>query len=201
MIGGIGHDDTESLPSSNAVVAASQQAWRAVRSHLIQHCTQLAEQAVRLYDPAWRLTRTPALALPSWLPSCPVPIEAVTLDWVPQPPRPVITGREAELRSVLPLRAPGHAFRQYTSAIRYLSPPSLFENRPSYRLLDVSWGPSGQGTLQFGLATFFDKLDVSEALGHEFAPAMMESTSPAWRQLPFRARLSHGRWLAHLLFA
>jgi hypothetical protein len=49
---------------------------------------------------------------------------------------------------------------------------------------------SGQGTLQFGLATFFDKLDVSEALSHEFAAAMMERASPAWRQLPFRARLS-----------
>jgi len=198
MAGGVGRDDTEPLqvpcssllPSSDAVVAASQQAWRAVRSHLIRHRTQLAEQAARLYDPAWRLTHTPALALPSWLPSRPVPIEAVTLEWVPQPPRPLITGHEPELRPVLPLRTPGHAFRQYTSAIRYLSPPSLFENRPSYRLLDVSWGPSGQGTLQFGLATFFDKLDVSEALSHEFAAAMMENASPAWRQLPFRARLS-----------
>jgi transcriptional regulator with XRE-family HTH domain len=109
MADGSGHDDTEPLqvprssllPSSDAVVAASQQAWRAVRSHLIRHRTQLAEQAARLYDPAWRLTHTPALALPSWLPSGPVPIEAVTLEWVPQPPRPVITGREPELRPVL----------------------------------------------------------------------------------------------------
>jgi hypothetical protein len=172
------------------VVVASQQAWGAVRSYLIRHRTQLAKQAVRLYDPAWRLTHTPALALPSWLPSRPVPIESVMLEWVASPPRPVTTGQEAELRPVLPLRAPGHAFGQYTSALRYLSPPSLFENRPSYRLLDVSWEPSGQGTLQFGLATFFDKLDVSEALSHEFAAAMMERASPAWRQLPFRARLS-----------
>jgi Helix-turn-helix domain len=198
VAGGIRHDDSEPLdppdpsplPSSDAVVAASQQAWRAVRSYLIRHRTRLAKQAVRLYEPAWRLTHTPALALPGWLPSHPVPIEAVMLEWVPQPPRPTVTGHEAELRPVLPLRKPGHAFRQYTSAIRYLSPPSLFENRPSYRLLDVSWEPSGRGTLQFGLATFFDKLDVSEALSHEFAAAMMEDAPPAWRQLPFRARLS-----------
>jgi hypothetical protein len=178
------------LPSSDAVVAASQEAWRAVRSHLIRHRTQLAKQVVRLYDPAWRLTHAPALAPPNWLPSRPVPIETVTLEWVAAPPRPAITGHEAELRPVLPLRTPGHAFRQYTSAIRYLSPPGLFENRPSYRPLDVSWEPSGQGKLQFGLATFFDKLDVSEALSHEFAAAMIESARPAWRQLPFRARLS-----------
>ncbi len=198
IVGGFRQEDTEPphlpcpspLPSSDTVVAASQEAWRAVRSHLIRHRTQLAKQVVRLYDPAWRLTHAPALAPPSWLPSRPVPIETVTLEWVAAPPRPAITGHEAELRPVLPLRTPGHAFRQYTSAIRYLSPPGLFENRPSYRLLDVSWEPSGQGKLQFGLATFFDKLDVSEALSHEFAAAMIEGAPPAWRQLPFRARLS-----------
>lgn len=177
------------LPSSDAVVAASQEAWRTVRSYLIQRRTQLARQAVRLYDPAWRLAHTPALALPNWLPSSPVPIEAVTLKWVPHPPRPAVTGHEAELRPILPLRTRGQAFPQYTSAMRYLSPPNLFENRPSYRLLDVSWEPSGQGKLEFGLATFFDKLDVSEALGHEFAAAMMDGVSLTWPQLPFRALL------------
>ncbi len=198
MAGGFRHEDSEPLhvpspsppPSSDAVVAANQDAWRAVRRYLIRHRTELTKQAVRLYDPKWQLMHTPALALPSWLPSRPVPIEAVTLEWVPQPPRPAVTGHEAELRPVLPLRTPGHAFRQYTSAIRYLSPPSLFENRPSYRLLDVSWELPGQGTLQFGLSTFFDKIDVSEALSHELAAAMMEGASPTWSQLPFRARLS-----------
>lgn len=176
------------VPSSDAVVAANQQAWRGVRDYLIRHRTRLAKQAVRLYDPAWRLAQTPALALPNWLPSHPVPIGAVTLEWIVNPPRPSITGHEAELRPILPLRTPGQAFPQYTSSMRYLSPPSLFENRPSYRLLNVSW-LSGQGTLRFGPATFFDKLDVSEALGHEFAAAMMEGSSPTWSQLPFRARL------------
>ncbi|MGI9064337.1 MAG: helix-turn-helix domain-containing protein [Pseudonocardiaceae bacterium] len=178
------------LPSPDVAVAKSQEAWCAVRSYLIRRRTQLAKQVVRLYDPAWRLLHTPALAPPSWLPSRPAPIETVTLEWVSHTPRPAITGHEAELRPVLPLRTPGHAFPQYTSAIRYLNPPSLFENRPSYRLLDVCWEQSGEGKLQFGLSTFFDKLDVSEALSHEFAAAMMESASPTWPQLPFRARLS-----------
>jgi Helix-turn-helix domain len=178
------------LPSPDVAVAESQDAWRTVRSFLIRHGTRLAKRAAELYDPTWRLPYTPALALPSWLPSHPVPLEAVTLEWVPDPPRPVITGQEAELRPVLPLRTPRNAFLQYTSAIRYLSPPSLFENRPSYRLLDVSWTSSGQSQLQFGLTTFFDKLDVSEALSHEFAVAVMESPPPALSQLPFRALLS-----------
>jgi hypothetical protein len=128
----------ESSSSSDVAVAKSQDAWRTVRRHLSHYGIDLAKRATRLYDPAWQVPHTPMLALPSWLPPRPVPIEAVTLEWMSQSPRPVLTGHEAELRPVLPLRAPRHAFPQYTSAIRYLGPPSLSENRPSYRLLDVS---------------------------------------------------------------
>ena len=126
-----------------------------VRAYLSQHGIDLARQAVRLYDPAWHVPGAPVLALSGRCPSHPAPLEDVTLEWVPSLPRPVLTGQEAELRPVLPLRAPRRAFPQYTSAIRYLSPPSLFENRPSYRFLGVSWESSRRGVLRFGLATFF----------------------------------------------
>jgi transcriptional regulator with XRE-family HTH domain len=79
------------VPSADAVVKASQETWRAVRQHLIRHRTQLAKQAVKLYNPAWQLMQAPALAQPNWLPLRPIPIEAVTLEWVPHHPRPVIT--------------------------------------------------------------------------------------------------------------
>jgi transcriptional regulator with XRE-family HTH domain len=178
------------LPSPNIAVARSQEAWLTVRKYLSRHGVNLAKQAVRLYDPGWQVPHTSTLTLTSWLPSRPIPIESVTLEWIPQPPRPVLTGHEAELQPVLPLRAPRHAFPQYTSAIRYLNPPNLFENRPSYRLLDASWELSGHGRLQFGPAVFFDKLDISEALSHEFAAAMMmRGSSPALPQLPFRELL------------
>lgn len=182
---------TPPLPSPDVAVTESQEEWRTVRRYLIQNRGELAERAVRLYDPEWRLGHTPTLSLPSWLPSSPVPIDAVTLEWVAHPPRPIITGQEAELRPVLPLRTPRHAFPQYTSAIRYLSPPSLFENRPSYRLLDASCESTDKVTLQFGLATFFDKLDVSEVLSHELAVAVLRGTSSTLSRLPFRALLSH----------
>lgn len=175
--------------TEGAAVAAGQEAWCTTRNYLIQHRTQLAKQAIRLYDPGWQVPHTSTLAAQGWLPCQPIPIEAVTLDWEPRPPRPVFTGREAELRPVLPLRTPRYAFPHYTSAMRYLSPPRLFENRPSYRLLDVSLTPAGQGQLRFGLGTFFDKLDVSEALGHEFAAAAMDGAL-SWTRLPFRALLS-----------
>lgn len=181
---------TMPLPTPDVAVAESQEDWRTVRHYLIHAGTQLAERAVMLYEPAWRLAQTPTLALPKWLPAHPVPIDAVTLEWVADPPRPVITGQEAEVRPLLPLRTPRQAFPQYTSAIRYLSPPSLFENRPSYRLLDASWDSSGQATLQFGLATFFDKIDISEALSHELAAAVLGGASPTLPRLPFRSLLS-----------
>ena len=107
--------------------------------------------------------------------------------WDSKPPQPIITGDEAEALATLPLRAPGHAFKRYTSAIRYISPPALFENRHSYRLTGVEWNEdSGSGELAFGLATFFDKLDVSEPLSHESAAAEM-SGQLIWSHLPLRA--------------
>lgn len=182
---------TPPLPAPDVAVTESQEEWRTVRRYLTRNGIALAKRAVQLYDQERRIEHTPTLAPPNWLPAHPVPIDAVTLEWVADPPRPVITGREAEARPVLPLRTPRYAFPQYTSAIRYLSPPSLFENRPSYRLLDVSCDSPARANLQFGLATFFDKLDVSEVLSHEFAAAVLGGTPSALSRLPFRALLSH----------
>jgi hypothetical protein len=85
---------------------------------------------------------------------------------------------------------PGQWFDSYTSAIRHLDPPRLFESRPSYRLLGEQLGT---GSLHFGLAAYFDKLDVSEALGHELAIACLrrnngvpDSAEPLCDALPFR---------------
>ncbi|GAA3881332.1 hypothetical protein GCM10022243_52400 [Saccharothrix violaceirubra] len=152
-------------PIVEAAVAADQERWRKQRSVLVRDLTALERRAVDRYAPAWRVPDTSVLAAPGWIPAEPIPLTEVVLDWRDVPP-PVITGTEAELRAVLPLRSPGRAFSRYSAAFRYLAPPRLFENRPSYRLLDV--GP-GAGRLTFGSTMYFDVLDVSEALGHEFA--------------------------------
>jgi hypothetical protein len=94
---------------------------------------------------------------------------------------------EPETLSLRPLRAPGAHFDCYTSAIKHLGPPQLFESRPSYRLLG---GTLADKKLRFGLAAYFDKLDVSEALGHEMAAAcqgvLPDSASRLRGKLPFR---------------
>jgi hypothetical protein len=155
---------------------------------LIESGIGLAARTADLYNPALRVEQVPAISAKAWLPRQPVPLEHVTLHWEDNPPRARITGDEAEARPTLPLRAPGHAFTRYTAAVRYLRPPALFENRHSYRLVDVDWS-DGTGELTFGLATFFDKLDVSEPLGHEAADAEM-SGHLDWSHLPFRTLIA-----------
>jgi hypothetical protein len=69
---------------------------------------------------------------------------------------------EAETFPTRPLCAPGQRFDRYTSAIRHLDPPRLFESWPSYRLLGEQLSA---GSLHCGLGAYFDKIEVSEALG------------------------------------
>jgi hypothetical protein len=80
-------DAMAAVPSPEAAVAASQERWRSVRGHLIGgHGTTLAKQAAGLYGATRGLPRaTTVIALPSWMPSEPVPIKAMTLEWSPRP--------------------------------------------------------------------------------------------------------------------
>ena len=102
------------------------------------------------------------------MPDVPVKLENIELEWSDEPVGIPITGTEPEAYAVLPLRVPGRRFDRYTSAIRYLDPPSLFENRASYRLLEADLSPRSPRMI-FGLGTYFDKLDALEAAAHELA--------------------------------
>jgi hypothetical protein len=175
-------------PSPDAAVEASQTHWRQARQYLIESGIGLAARTADLYDPALRVEHVPAISTAAWLPNGPVPLEKLALDWDDTSRKPRITGLEAEARPTLPLRAPGHAFTRYTAAIRYLRKPALFENRHSYRLTGIEWS-EGAGRMAFGLATFFDKLDVSEPLGHEAAAAELAGHLD-WQHLPFRGLVS-----------
>ncbi|MBP2417506.1 helix-turn-helix domain-containing protein [Microlunatus capsulatus] len=172
-------------PTPDAVVQASQARWLDVRQYLTESGIGLASRTAALYDPVLRIDQLPALSAAAWLPERPVPLEAITLRWEAEPPAPRITGEQAEARQTLPLRAPGRAFERYTTAIRYLKSPALFENRHSYRLLNVDWRGGG-GELTFGLSTFFDKLDSAEPFAHEAATAELAGQLD-WTQLPYRS--------------
>src|SRR5215472_1199948 len=169
-----------------AAVTASHQQWLAVRQQLNHSRSDLARTAASLYPGATHLGSR-LISRAGWLPAEPVDLHAVGLDWVGSRVGCDVRGTEPEALQTCPLRSPGHQFGRYTLAIRALSPPALFENRPSYRLLAIDW-PAQR--LTFGLATYFDKLDVSEAVGHELAAAAMRRGAVGrteWADLPFRA--------------
>jgi transcriptional regulator with XRE-family HTH domain len=188
-------DDGEPGPGSGGwaqaarqVVQDTQDSWRSARRYLNHHRSDLAQAASRLYPPEVRVRGTPLIAAPSWLPAEPVDLGAIDMIWVPGSRELRVTGTEPETEPVRPLRAPGKQFERYTSAIRYLDSPALFENRPSYRLHGLAWA-GGAGAMRFGLATYFDKLDISEAVGHELAAARMRIADGkvTARDLPFRS--------------
>ncbi|MEV7597144.1 XRE family transcriptional regulator [Kitasatospora sp. NPDC089797] len=169
----------------------SQSAWRNVRRYLNTHRSELSRAAGALYPIEFHVPGTALLMPPEWSAPAPVEIERVRLRWTggAEMQAPLVDGSELEARQILPLYSPSRSFERYTQAIRYIDSPSLFENRPSYRLTGVEWGPDGDGELSFGLATYFDKLDVSEALGHEFAARSTEGLAN-WARLPLRRLVS-----------
>ncbi|MBV9446178.1 MAG: helix-turn-helix transcriptional regulator [Streptosporangiaceae bacterium] len=175
----------------DAAVAVDQARWRQERRWLNQHRSELARLAVGLYPAEHRVPDTPLIAGPSWIPDEPLDLRSLRLTLDEQEHGVVIDGCEAETLPTRPLCAPGQRFDRYTLAIRHLDPPRLFESRPSYRLLGEQFSA---GSLRFGLGAYFDKIDVSEALGHELAIACLrerngvpDSAEPLREELPFRA--------------
>ncbi|MGR3935229.1 helix-turn-helix domain-containing protein [Streptomyces sp. BRA346] len=178
----------QELPSE---VAHSQNGWREVRRYLNAHREQLSRSAAELYEPSQRMAGTPLLTTPEWVPPEPVPLDRIRLVWADEPPDVLVDGSESATLPIRPLRTATSRFDRYTQAIRYIDRPALFENRPSYRLTGVEWSDGG-GQLTFGLGAYFDKLDVCEAIGHEFAFASLERPGGAdpvrrlWGALPLR---------------
>ncbi|MEU0517343.1 helix-turn-helix domain-containing protein [Streptosporangium sp. NPDC006007] len=186
---GLANSQSTETDSPDSPATASQRRWREERRYLNQHRASLAAEAVALYPRQVRVRDVPLIAGEGWLPQEPVRLEEIELTWIDGPQRVAVDGTEPEAFAARPLRVPGRAYDRYTSAIRYLDPPTLFENRPSYRLTDLNWH-NGNGQMSFGLANYFDKLDISEAVGHELAAARMKNQHVTWADLPFRTLLS-----------
>ncbi len=184
------HDDT---------IIRSQQQWRTVRRFLNQHRHELAGLGARLH--AGQHREGLLLTGPGWFPPAPVPLDNITLPWSPHAPAPTIDGTEPESDRVWPLRAPGQRYACYADALGDLDRPQLFEDRPSYRLLAVDWSDRGgggnAGRLVFGRGSYFQILNICEAVAHELAAAVLDFPDPGRVELqqlagrlPFRARIT-----------
>ncbi len=159
-------------------IAKSQRDWRMVRQYLDLHRRALSVEAATGYNgDVVRVWPSPLIARPDWLLDVPRPFDGIALTWVAHPPPPAIIGTEPESAGTRPLAATGNKYERYSRAMRDLAPPALFENRPGYRLVDVTWsGPDGD--LAFGYTSYFESvIDVSTALAHEFAAAALAGST------------------------
>jgi hypothetical protein len=170
-------------------VTASQKHWRDGRRHLNERRYELSQWAAQhLHADHPQIGATGLLTRTSWLPTNPVPLEDVALTWCDHAATAEIDGTEPESADVRPLRRNGQRFPTYAEALGQLARPRLFEDRPSYRLLDVAVR-DGEARLSFGAGTYFDVVNVSEAVAHELADATRDTAggAPSVKELPFRS--------------
>ncbi|MBV9010908.1 MAG: helix-turn-helix transcriptional regulator [Pseudonocardiales bacterium] len=168
-------------------VRDSQEHWRGVRRQLNAHRALLGDLAAELYPAEQRIPGTTVLTSARWMPDGPVDLTDIELAWRAEAPTPRLGGKGSPSAGVRPLMASGERYDRYSRALRDLARPRLFDNRVSYRLLDVTWVGS-QGILGFNYTSYFDVLDVGEALGHELAQAWLAAgrKRPSFAELPFR---------------
>jgi hypothetical protein len=98
----------------------------------------------------------------------------------------LVNGTEPESAAVRPLDDNGNRFSTYAVALGALARPRLFEDRPCYRLVDVKVD-AGRAELSFDTGTYFDVMNVCEAVAHELAAAVASNGGHELEDLPLRA--------------
>ncbi|MGH3974386.1 MAG: helix-turn-helix domain-containing protein [Pseudonocardiaceae bacterium] len=168
-------------------VRDSQERWRDIRCQLNAHRAVLGELAAELYPAQQRIPATTVLTSVSWMPDGPVDLTDIELAWRAESLTPPLGGTAPQSAGVRSLMASGERYDRYSRTLRDLARPRLLDNRVSYRLRDVEWVGS-RGVLGFNYTSYFDVLDVGEALGHEFAQAWLAAgrKRPSFAELPFR---------------
>jgi hypothetical protein len=142
--------------------------WLEVRRQLLENRYRWGVEAADDYPPDRRVAGTPLLAPRPWIPAEPIPLASIRLEFDPSAEFSGVTGREPFTRQSLPLRPDRTRYPSYADAIAALAPPSVFEDRPTYRLLSADLtGPSP--TLRLGRGTYFDSINTGEASAHEYA--------------------------------
>lgn len=169
-------------------VLASQDEWRATRQRLNGNRHRLSQVAAGLYPQA-RLDGTGLIAGPGWIPEQPVDLAEVMLT-EDAGGEPTLDGTEQETTLVRPLQSLTRPYPRYTTAVRDLARPRLFEDRLSWRLAGLDW-TGGKGSMGFGETTYFGCADVFESVAHELAYAALDEAGGvrgrvALRDLPYR---------------
>jgi hypothetical protein len=175
-------------------VRANHGEWLAVRRNLRRNRADLTHLVSELYPDSARLADTGILMPGSWRLQKPVDLSSVRLEWQERAPAPRITGQHEETLRLRPLVTQAQRYTRYHRAVRDLDRPRLFENRLCYRLIDVgvAEGDHAAPALAVGGMSYFDMIDVGEALAHEAALVAVDRYSNLhrdlldWASLPFR---------------
>jgi len=181
-------DPAESMADSRAV--ETQQEWLRIRQALGSRHVQLAKTVAQLYPDEARVGSTGLIAGSGWLFSQPVPLADLRIDMSHETPAPAVSGTEPDSRSSRPLIDTDQRYGRYSHAIRDIAQPRLFENRPGWRLLGLDRTDHAAPRLTFGDTTYFDTIDVCEAVAHEATGAHLAPDgtveAASWRGLAFR---------------
>jgi hypothetical protein len=148
----------------------SEELWLRVTGSLNRDRYDLAVRAAASFPPELRLAGTPLLAPPAWRVPAPVPLESVRLDFRPDTPSPDVPDVAALAPYALPERADGTRYQRYSDVVAALAAPTVFENRPTYRLVEADLAGAGP-RLAFSRGRFFGGIDDSGPAGLEYAAA------------------------------
>ena len=187
----------------------SEAEWLRVNAYCQRERHELAARAAGDYPPESRVAGTPLLAPPAWRLATPVPLGDIRLKFRPGAPGPDVPDVASLAPHALPVRADGTRYLDYSDVVAALAAPSVFENRPTYRLLEADLARPDGPRLAFGRGRFFDSVDTGDAAAHEYAAcqlaagagpsdaaAVAVSRAGAAARCPYRAALDGPTGLA-----
>lgn len=173
-------------PRSAQELTPSQREWLRVRNYLRGHRHELGVAAAREYPDVATVAGSVLLTTSRWLPTRPLPLDQIRLDFAPDVPFGGMRGTEPVTEGVRPVRTDGTRYPCYSTALADLAAPAVFENRRTYRLLAADFR-TGMPHLQFGRGRYFDGIDTGEAVGHEYAAGALLGRCDR----PFRAAIGN----------
>jgi hypothetical protein len=189
-------DDGQGATVGGAARTPSAREWLRVAAFLSRERYGLAVRAASGYPAGLRLAGTPLLAPSAWRLPAPVPLDSLRLEFCPDAPPPDAPDVAALAPATLPERTDGTRYGRYSDVVAALTPPTVFENRPVYRLLRADLaGEAGLGPrLAFGRGGYFDGLVAGGAAAHEYAAAHEHAAaqvagSDSATRYPYRAAL------------
>jgi hypothetical protein len=172
-------EHAEHLSTGNRAVPTdrtpSEAQWLRVNDYLRGNRYRLAVEAAGEYPEASRLAGSTLLSAPAWRLPGPIPLSSIRLEFSPDAPPPTLPDLGTVAPFALPTRVDGSRYRRYCDVIEALAAPSVFENRPIYRLVSADL-TGDDPRLGFARGRFFEGINVGGPAAFEYAAAALGVT-------------------------